>query len=91
MDFFSFRSRACALVRDVVSQKLVFGLSVEDLVVLVLPLFTGVLATHSWVLSSEVPLAHRDEIHIPDADEEVFEFKIFFKCFIHVLVVFLEL
>ena len=73
------------------SQKLIFGLSVEDLVVLVLPLFTGILATYSRVLSSEVSLAHGHEIHIPDADKEVFEFKIFFKCLIHVLVVLLEL
>ena len=90
MDLFSFTSRASALVRDVVSQKLVFWLSIEDLVVLVLPLLAGILATHGWMLSGEIAIGNGDKVHIPDSDEEILELEILFKCLVHVLVVFLE-
>ena len=90
MDFFSFPRRASSLVRDVVSQKLVFRLSVEDLVVLVLPLLTGILAAHTWSLSSELAIAYGHKVHVPDSDEEILELEILFKCLVHVLVVFLE-
>ena len=90
MDFFSFPSRASSLVWDVVSQKLVFWLSIEDLVVLVLPLLAGILATNTWSLSSELTIAYGHKVHVPDSDEEILEFEIFFKSLIHVLMVFLE-
>ena len=90
MDFLSLTRGASALVWDVVSQKLVFWFSIEDLVVLILPLLAGVLSTHGWMLSSEIAIAYGHKVHVPNSDEEILELEILFKCLVHVLMVFLE-
>ena len=58
--------------------------------VLVLPLLAGILASHTWMLSSKFAIAYGHKVHVPDSDEEILELEIFFKCLIHVLMVFLE-
>ena len=90
VDLIALLRRTGTDVRYVVSQELVLGLSVEDLVVLVLPLFTRVLATDAWVLSSELVGTDGDKVHVPDTDEEVLELEVLFKSLIHKLMVFSE-
>ena len=35
-------------------------------------------------------MAYRDQVHVPDTDQEIFKLEIFFKCVVHELVIFEE-
>jgi len=72
--------RTSALIRHVMGQQLILWLSVENFMVFIFPLFARVLSTLARVTStSEVSWTDGDQVHVPDTDEEVFEFKILLK------------
>lgn len=91
VSLFSISWLACTDILLTVGEQLVLGLSEEHLVVLVLPLLAGVLTTDIGVLACEVRGTDRDEVHVPDSNEEVFEFNITFESLIHKLMVLHEL
>ena len=88
---FALSGWTCSHIFSVVGEKLVLRSSVEDLVVLVLPLFAGVLAAHASMLAGEVTCTDRDQIHVPHSYQEVFELEILLKGLVEELMVFHEL
>ena len=68
-------------------QKLILGFPVENLMVLVFPLLTTVFATDGRPSTCEFFLGDGNEVHVPDADEEVFEFYVLLEGLIEELVV----
>ena len=91
VSMFSISRLASTDVLNAVCKHLLLGFGKEDLVVLVFPLLAGVLATDVSVFAGEVAGSNRDEVHVPDANEEVFEFNILLESFIHKLMVLHEL
>ena len=71
-------------------EELILSLAVEDLVVLVFPLFARVLAPNIGMRASKLVLAHGDQIHVPNSNQEVFKFGISLERLVHELMVLHE-
>lgn len=92
MHLIAFASGLSALIRHTMSKHTIFGLAVKDLVVLILPLLTAILASHIAGLATTVlSLSDGDEVHVPDTNEEVLELDIPLERIVHELMILGEL
>ena len=92
MHLIAFASGLSALIRHTMGKHTIFGLAVKDLVVLILPLLTAILASHIAGLATTVlSLSDGDEVHVPDTNEEVLELDIPLERLVHELMILGEL
>ena len=91
MDLGSLTRRLGSLILHVMGEHAILRLSVENLMVFILPVLTAILATDTGSSTTELILADGDEVHVPDTDQEVLELDISLEGVVKHLVVLEEL